>query len=88
MKIFLDDFTMYNDMDNHMQKLILCFQKCREYGTSLNLDNCAFMVFLGMILSFIISKERKLTNPKKIKAIVNMPPFKNPQHIQVFNGMA
>jgi hypothetical protein len=32
-----------------------------------------------MISGFIVSKERKLPNPKKIQAIVNMPPFKNPQ---------
>jgi hypothetical protein len=46
------------------------------------------MVFSGMILGLIISKERKLLNPKKIQAIVNMPPPKNPQQIQLFNGMA
>jgi hypothetical protein len=46
------------------------------------------MVFLGMILGFIVSKEGKLPDAKKIQAIVNMPPPKNPQHIQVFNGMA
>jgi hypothetical protein len=55
-KIFLDDFTMYNDMDNHLQKLRLCFRKCRKYDINLNLDKCAFMVFLGMILGFIVSK--------------------------------
>jgi hypothetical protein len=45
------------------------------------------MVFIGMILGFIISKEGKLPYPKKIQAIVNMPPPKKPQQIQVFNGM-
>ncbi len=45
------------------------------------------MVFSGMILGFIVSKEVKLPYPKKIQAIVNMPPPKNPQQIQVFNGM-
>jgi hypothetical protein len=88
MKIFLDDFIVYNDMKKHLQKLRLCFQKCKEYGINLNLKKCAFMVFSGMILGFIISKERKLPYPKKIQAIVNMPPPKNLQHIQVFNGMA
>jgi hypothetical protein len=78
MKIFLDDFTMYNDMESHLQKLLQCFQKCREYGTSLNLNKYAFMVFLKMILGFIVSKERKPPYPKKIQAIVNMPPPKNP----------
>ncbi len=64
---------------NHLHKLILCFQKYREYGISLDLDKCAFMEFLEMILGFIASKERKLLNPKKIQAILNMPPPKNPQ---------
>jgi len=66
-------------MDSHLQKLRLCFQKCREYGISLNPDKCAFMVFLGIILGFIISKKGKLLDPKKIQAIINMPPPKNPQ---------
>ncbi len=88
MKIFLDDFIVYNDMESHLQKLKLCFQKCREYGISLNLDKCAFMVFSGMILGFTISEERKLTNPKKIQTIVNMPQSKNPQQIKLINGMA
>jgi hypothetical protein len=26
MKIFLDDFTMYNDMESHLHKLKLCYQ--------------------------------------------------------------
>jgi hypothetical protein len=46
------------------------------------------MVFLGMILGFIISKEGKLLDPKKIQTIGNMPPPKNPSQIQIFNGMA
>jgi hypothetical protein len=44
-----------------------------------NLDKCAFMGFLGLIMGFIVSKEGKLLNPKKIQAIINMPPPKNPQ---------
>jgi hypothetical protein len=73
MKIFLDDFIVYNDMESHLQKLKLCFQKYKDYGISLNLDKCAFMVFSRMILGFIISKKGKLSNPNKIQAIVNMP---------------
>jgi hypothetical protein len=66
MKIFLDDFIVYIDMESHVQKLKLCFQKCKEYGINLNLDKCAFMVFSRMILGFIVSKEGKLLDPKKI----------------------
>jgi hypothetical protein len=64
--MFMDDFIVYSNMESHLQKLKLCFQKCREYGSNLNLDKCAFMVFLGLILGFIISKKRKLPYPKII----------------------
>jgi len=37
-------------------------------------------------LGFIISKYGKLPDLKKIQAIINIPPPKNP--FQVFNGMA
>ncbi len=88
MKIFLDDFIIYNDTDNHLMKLKLCFHKCKEYKINLNLDKCAFMVFLGFILRFIVSKEGKIPNLKKVQAILNMPIPTKPQQIQVLNGMA
>jgi len=57
MKIFLDDFIVHSDMESHLQKLRLCFQKCKEYGISLNLDKCAFMVFSRMILGLLFPKK-------------------------------
>jgi hypothetical protein len=77
MKIFLDNFIVYRHGES-FAKFILCFQKCKEYGNSLNPNKCAFMVFLRMILGFIIFKEGKVPDPKNIQAIVNMPPPKNP----------
>jgi hypothetical protein len=64
------------------------FSKVQKNDINLNPNKCAFMVFLGMILGFIISKEGKLLDLKKMQAIINMSPPKNPQQIQVFNGMA
>jgi hypothetical protein len=50
------------------------------------------MAFLGLILDFMISKEKKNHTPrrfpKKVQAIVNMPMPINPHQIQAFNGMA
>jgi hypothetical protein len=59
----------------------------QKNGINQNPDKFAFMVFSRMILGFIISKKGKLRDPKKIQAIVNMPPPKNPQQIQIFNGI-
>jgi len=66
MKIFLDDFIVYTDMENHLMKFELCFQKCKEHIISFNAEKCAFMVFSGLILRFIVSKEAKLPNFKKV----------------------
>jgi hypothetical protein len=78
MKIFLDDFTIYSDMESHLMKLRLCFQKCKEYRINLNLEKCAFMVFSRLILRFIVSKEGKISDPKKAQAILNMLVPTNP----------
>jgi hypothetical protein len=46
------------------------------------------MVFLGMILKFIFSKERKLLDPDKVEAIIKMLIPRNFHDIQVFNDLA
>jgi hypothetical protein len=46
------------------------------------------MVCYGNILGFIVSKEVKTHDLKKIEALVKMLIPKTPQEIQVFNGMA
>lgn len=71
-KIFFDGFTIFNNMETHLNKLKLCFLKCRESGISLNLEKCAFMVYYSFIVGFIVYKEGKLYDLKKIQAILNM----------------
>jgi hypothetical protein len=66
MKINLDDFIVYSDMESHLMKFRLCFQKCRKYIIRFNLEKCASMVFLGLILRFIVSKEGKILELKKV----------------------
>jgi hypothetical protein len=46
------------------------------------------MVFLGMILRFIFSKEGKLLDHEKVEAIIKMLVPRNPHDIQVFNNLA
>jgi len=69
MKIFLDDFIIFNDLSTHLEKLIKCLFKSKELGISLNPYKCAFMVFSRTILGFIMSKEGKVMDPKKAKAL-------------------
>ena len=43
MKLFLDDFSVYSDIETHLPKLRLVFERCRQYGVSLNPDKCIFL---------------------------------------------
>ncbi len=45
MKIFLNGFTIFNDLLTHLKKLRKCFFKRRKFGISLNPSKCAFMIF-------------------------------------------
>jgi hypothetical protein len=73
MRIFLDDLIVFNDFSTHLEKNINCFIKCKECGISLNPEKCAFMVCFGTILGFIVSKEGKTLDPKKIKVLIKIP---------------
>jgi hypothetical protein len=77
MKLFLDNFNVFNDRNTHLQKLCLCFDKCHKFNISLNPDKCMFLVYFEIILGYIVSQEGKLLNPKTNLAIINMPQPKN-----------
>lgn len=47
-----------------------------------------FLVYLGVIIGYVISKAEKLLDPKKILVIMNMFASKTLKNIRVFNGMA
>jgi hypothetical protein len=72
MKIFLHAFIVYNDLLTHLENLKKCFLKCRNFGISSNPNKCTFMVFLGTILGFILSRKGKVMDPKKVEALINM----------------
>jgi hypothetical protein len=67
MKIFLDDLIVYSDMDSHLQKFRLCFQKCKEYGISLNLNKWAFMIFRGWYWVLLFPKKVNYEIQRKYK---------------------
>jgi hypothetical protein len=88
MKLFLNDFSVFNNLDTHLPKLWICFDKCKEFGISLNLEKCMFFMHSNIILRYVVSKEGKLLDPKKISTIVHMPTLKALKDNLVFNGMA
>ena len=88
MKLFLDNFCVYNDIATHLPKLRLVFKRCRQYSVSLNRNKCIFYVPSGVILGYIVCQAGKFPDSKKIEALVKMPPPKNVKAIQTFNRLA
>ena len=73
MKLFLDDFSVYSEIETHLPKLRHVFERCRQYDVNLNPDKCIFYVPSGVILGYIVCQAGKFPDPKKIEALVNMP---------------
>lgn len=42
MKHFLNNFSVFNDQNTHLQELRLCFDKCRKFSITINLGKCMF----------------------------------------------
>jgi len=42
MKLFMDDFSVFNDLKMHLAKFCLCFDKCWKFSISLNIEKCIF----------------------------------------------
>ncbi len=85
-KLFLDDFMVFSDLDTHLSKLQNFLREMFRIWDKSKPKKNAFMVFLGMISSFIVSKEGKLLDPKKVEVIIKMHVQKKPHDIKVFNN--
>jgi hypothetical protein len=79
--------SMFSNLDTHLPKLWLCFDKCKEFDISLNPKKCMFLMHLNVILGYMVSKGSKPPNLKKNSTIIHMLTSKTPKDIQVFNGM-
>jgi hypothetical protein len=79
-KLLLDDFSMFSHYKLHLEKLTF-FKKCYEFSINLKLWQMHFLVYYGIILRYIMSKESKLLEFNFFLAIMNMPPPKTPKDI-------
>jgi hypothetical protein len=73
-EVYMDDWTIYSLLKEHVALLRLMFDRCRELQISLNLRKFIFCVPHGNILGHIVCQEGVLVDPSKFVVIVNMPP--------------
>ncbi|CAF4637437.1 unnamed protein product [Rotaria sp. Silwood2] len=84
---YLDDIliTGAND-DEHFQTLEMVLLKLSEFGFKCNPDKCSFLKNEVSYLGFIIDKNGKRSDPKRVEAIAHMPIPKNVKEVEAFIG--
>jgi hypothetical protein len=73
-EIYQDDLTTISKKrELHIQHLRTIFQRCREYGISLNPKKSIFGVDKGKLLGHIIYKDGITIDPARVEAIKKIP---------------
>jgi hypothetical protein len=80
-KLFLDDFSMFNDLNTNLTKLQLCFDKCRKFGIILNLEKCMFLEHSSVILSMWYPRKASYQIRRKFWLLFTCLPQK---HLRTF----
>jgi hypothetical protein len=73
-EVYMDDWTIYILLKEHVGILWLMFDKCRELKISLNLRKCIFYVPHGNMLGHIVCQEGISVDRAKFVVILNIPP--------------
>ena len=86
-EVYVDDMLVKSkEEDNHMDDLGETFKMLCKYQMKLNLSKCAFGVYSGKFLGFMVSQRDIEANPDKIKAILEMQPPRTTKEIQRLMG--
>jgi hypothetical protein len=75
-EVYLDNWTVYSLLKDHVEVLWLMLERCRQCQISLNIKKCIFRTPFGILLGHIVCKQGLLVDPAKIAVIVNLPPPK------------
>ncbi|PIO75317.1 hypothetical protein TELCIR_02664 [Teladorsagia circumcincta] len=85
---YLDDILVSGKTkEEHNENLLAVFGRIADYGLKVRLDKCAFSQPEIRYLGFILDKNGRRPDPKKIEAIKNMKEPKNVTQLRAFLGM-
>jgi len=73
LEVYLDDWTVYSLLKNHVEVLRLILERSKQLQISLNIKKCIFGTPFGILLGHIVWKQGLLVDLAKITVIVNLP---------------
>ncbi|CAG9134488.1 unnamed protein product [Plutella xylostella] len=86
--VYLDDCIIYShDLESHMSKLTLVFDRLRKFNLKLQPDKCEFLRREVAYLGHIITDKGVSPNPEKVKAVTEFPKPTNVKQIKSFLGL-
>jgi hypothetical protein len=85
-EVYLDDWTVYSLLNNHVEVLRLMLEICRQFQISLNIKKCIFGTLIGILLGHIVCKQGFLVDPANIVVIVNLQAPKTVCHLRATLG--
>ena len=84
-EVYIDDkLVKSQDKGEHLDDLHETFDTLTQSNMRLNPNKCAFGVFSGKFLGFMVSHRGIEVNPDKIQAILNIKPSQNIKEVQSF----
>ena len=87
MEFYVDDILVKRkEAKTHLEDLQETFDTLRRYRMKLNPVKCVFGVLSGKFLDFMVSHQGIETNPKKVRAILNMTSLRMVKEMQRLTG--
>jgi hypothetical protein len=86
LEVYLDDWTIFSLLKDHVEVLRLMLERCRQCKISLNIKKFIFNTPFGIFLGHVVCKHGLLVDPAKIVVIVNLPPPKSVHQLRVTLG--
>jgi hypothetical protein len=86
LEVYLDDWTVYSLLKDHVEVLRIMLEICRQFQISLNIKKCIFIMSFGILLGHIVCKQGLLVDHANIVVIVNLPPPKKIHQLRATLG--
>jgi len=86
-EVYVDDILVKSKQgQDHLQELEEVFKILKMYKLRLKPKKSAFGVTSGKLLGFMVSKRGIEIDPKKVKAIISMPPLRSLKQLRSLQG--
>lgn len=87
--IYLDDIIIFSqDIDSHIDRLDLVFQRLAEYQLKIKPSKCEFFQKETTYLGHVVSEEGIRADPKKSEVVKNWPTPQTVKQVRQFLGFA